>query len=94
MEQTNEWEEMDDISDLIAPGQDNLGFLAAAKNVNLDPSQSRGGITFDRYLFELDGPAFAQYMRQQMERELARKGALPPGVRFTVRAAEIVPSSR
>jgi len=82
-----EWQELDDISQLVAPGRDNLGFLAAAINVQHTGSETRAGIIFDRYIFDIDGPAFADYTRQQMEEELARKGALPPGV--TLQASDL-----
>ncbi|MEM7114189.1 MAG: LamG-like jellyroll fold domain-containing protein [Chloroflexota bacterium] len=81
---SGEWEEVDDISQLVAPGRDNLGFLAAATNVALTESESRSGIAFDRYTFELDGPAFASYMREQMEAELAQRSALPRGVHLNM----------
>jgi len=79
-----EWQELDDISELMAPGGDNLGFLAAAENVQHGGIETRAGITFDRYTFDIDGPVFAEHMRGQMEEELARKG---PGV--TLQAADV-----
>jgi subtilisin-like proprotein convertase family protein len=74
------WEEVDDFTGIFAPGNDPLGYLVSARNVVKGQTETRLGITFTRYSFEVDGPAFASYMRTQMEDELRRKGKLPPGI--------------
>ncbi|MEM7334889.1 MAG: LamG-like jellyroll fold domain-containing protein, partial [Chloroflexota bacterium] len=76
----SDWEEVDDISSLYIPGRDALGILYAAVNIQDAGPETRANITFTRYTFDIDGPAYAHYMRTQLEQELARKGALPHGM--------------
>nr|MBC8249032.1 hypothetical protein [Anaerolineales bacterium] len=78
------WKEVDDFTGLFAPDQDLLTYLVAARNVTQARQENRGGVSFTRHTFDLDGPAFAQYMRDQMEAELQRKGKLPVGVNLDV----------
>ena len=89
-----EWQEMDDFSGLFAPGGDVAGYLAGAKNVRIsdfrspisdfgsDPQSAienrKSKIT--RYAFDMDGPSFAAYMRDQLEKHLIEKGELPAGI--------------
>ena len=75
-----EWQPVEDASSLFAPGQDALGYLAGAKDVVRVGSETRSGIHFTRYTFQVDGPSFAEYMRRQMEAELIRRGKLPDGI--------------
>ena len=72
-----QWEEVEDFTGLFAPGNDPLAYLVSARNVIRGQTEMREGITFTRYSFEVDGPAFASYMREQMEDELRREGKLP-----------------
>ena len=87
----DEWQEVEAGLDLFAPGGDPMGFLAAAQNVRVlegsddllfemlpeDYTQ-----TITRYAFELDGPQYAQFMRNQMEAYLRQRGELPAGLRL------------
>ncbi len=85
----SDWEAIEDISTLFAPGRDPLGFLHAAQDIRrlgatdasitdaLIPMQS-----ITRYAFRLDGPTFAATMRDQFEEELRRRGELPVGLRL------------
>lgn len=76
-----EWEEVDDFTDVFAPGNDALGYLAAARNVRqVGVGESASGIRYSQFAFDVDGPAFAEHMRAQMEEELYRSGKLPPGI--------------
>lgn len=75
-----EWLELDDISALLAPGGDNLGFLVAAEDVAPAGTETRAGLTYHRYTFALNGPRFAVYMRDQWQAQLARAGRLPQGL--------------
>ncbi|HEX8681814.1 MAG TPA: hypothetical protein VF707_05835, partial [Ardenticatenaceae bacterium] len=77
-----EWQEMGDFTDAFAPSGDFLAFLSAAKNITREGTESRAGITFTRYSYEIDGPGFALYMRDQMEQHLLEKGKLPPSVQL------------
>ncbi len=72
-----EWQAIDNFAATIAPGNDALGFLAGVRNVH---PLERLTPEIQRYRFDLDGPAFADYMRTQLEEHLRRNGELPPGV--------------
>ncbi|MCA9998559.1 MAG: hypothetical protein KDE56_22505 [Anaerolineales bacterium] len=80
----NEWREVDNLTDLLAPGGDPMGFLGSIKNVSLGEARelNLAGKTVwaTQYVFELDGPAFAEQMKQQLEQQLAQQGKLPPGL--------------
>ncbi len=80
----SDWRAVDDMTGLFAPNRDLLTFLAAARDVRRAAPESRGGVALTRYTFDVDGPAFAAYMRDQLEAELTRKGKLPAGVSLDV----------
>lgn len=71
-----DWQELPGVGELFAPGADPLGYLAAAEQVRLVGETD--GET--QYAFELSGPAFAEYMRAQLEQSLRDRGKLPAGV--------------
>jgi len=81
----SEWKDLDDFNPLFAPDNDPLSFLAGLDEVvkedvatrSLAPSGASERLT--RYRFDLNGPAFAAHMRDQLEAELVREGELPPG---------------
>ncbi|MFT5196347.1 MAG: hypothetical protein ACI85U_003379, partial [Candidatus Promineifilaceae bacterium] len=75
-----EWDVVDDMSSSFAPDGDFFSYLSASKNVANSGDESRQGISFTRYTFEIDGPQYATYMRDQLETRLTQKGELPPGV--------------
>lgn len=77
------WEKYPGASDLYAPGGDMLGYLAAVRDVRLAGAEPRDGESLTRYTFRIDGPAFAEYMRDRQQEALARQGKLPPGVTLT-----------
>ena len=81
---TDDWVEVDGGTDLFAPGGDPLGFLVAAENIENLGRDSRAGISYTRYGFDLNGVAYATYMKAQMEEELRRKGELPAGVNMSL----------
>jgi hypothetical protein len=83
---SGEWQPIDNASSMFAPGGDMLGYLSAAMNVRPGEPTERAGVRYTPYSFQIDGPAFALYMRDLAERELLRKGKLAPGAR--------VPTSR
>ncbi|MEJ5309992.1 MAG: LamG-like jellyroll fold domain-containing protein [Anaerolineae bacterium] len=72
------WEEIPDFSGAFAPGNDLLAYLAGAKNVRLEATDEAQGVT--HYRFDVDGPAFATHLRDQLERHLIEKGELPVGL--------------
>ncbi|MEZ4862420.1 MAG: LamG-like jellyroll fold domain-containing protein [Caldilineaceae bacterium] len=76
------WQETDNQMDAFAPQGDFLGYLAAIRNVSPGVAETRNGIHFTRYTFDLDGPAFANYMHEQLTAAMRAKGELPPGVQL------------
>ncbi len=80
-----EWKEMDDFSNAFAPGNDLMAYLAGAKNVKREDAkredvESPFTLHVSRFTFDVDGPAFARYLRDQLERQLREKGELPLGL--------------
>ncbi len=94
------WVEVDNPTDIFAPNGDPLGFLLAAENIQElgVRSQESGGKAGDtpnsqlltpdssRYTFDINGPKYADYMRQQLEAVLRERGELPAGL--TLRTAD------
>jgi hypothetical protein len=86
------WQEVEDFTGGFAPGGDFLSYLVGVKNVqrinestNQRISESvdtEYAIRSTQYTFDLDGPAFANYMRDQLESYLRDKGELPLNLRL------------
>ena len=79
------WEEIDNVTGLFAPAGDPLAFLAGMQNVTVGEAQTftfgeKGDQQYTQYLFDINGPAFSLYVRDQMEIQLAKEGQLPPGM--------------
>jgi len=74
-----EWQETSSVTDWAAPQGDFLAFLTAAKNVRNRGTDNRAGLDFTRFTFDIDGPRFAVFMRDQMSAQLTAQGELPPG---------------
>jgi hypothetical protein len=75
-----QWHPIGQFEGIFAPGGDPLAFLAVAQQVvPLGPIE-RGGITLQRYQFEIDGLRFARMLKERMQAELNRKGELPIGM--------------
>lgn len=83
---TGEWQTLagQDATFFFAPGKDVLGYLAGATNVQQAGSDTLQGSSFTRYTFDMDGPAFAKHMQQQLQAELQRSGKLPAGLSVDV----------
>jgi type II secretory pathway pseudopilin PulG len=75
-----QWQEIDDVTRLFAPGHDMMGYLAGAENVRDMGIETRSGLALHRYRFDINGSAFADYIRRQTEIELQRTGELPTGL--------------
>lgn len=85
-----EWQEIDNFAGVFAPNNDLLAYLAGVKNVRRVSESAdqriEGSSTVDyaarstQYVFDLDGPAFADYIRAQLEDYLRRTGELPAGL--------------
>ncbi|MDJ0754720.1 MAG: SdrD B-like domain-containing protein [Ardenticatenaceae bacterium] len=89
----NEWEEVDGYTDMFAPAGDPMAFLAGAVNIQLGDEETRSftkpdgsdlTLSFTRYTFDVDGQAFAQYVRDDMEAALRASGELPNGISLGV----------
>ncbi|MEM7802069.1 MAG: hypothetical protein AAF633_22945, partial [Chloroflexota bacterium] len=85
----SEWEEIDGYTDMFAPAGDPMAFLSGAVNIQAAGEETRsfthpdGGdfsLVFTRYTFDLDGPAFASYVRKDLETTLQASGQLPQGM--------------
>lgn len=74
------WEAIDSPVDAFAPEGDLLGYLAAARDLRAIGAETRAGVSFTRYAYTLDGPAFAAQIRERMARQLREAGKLPPGM--------------
>ena len=81
---TEDWQEIENFTDFFAADGDFMAFLAAARDVTNAGTETRTvagrELTFTRYTFNIDGRRYARYVRDQMERHLAEKGKLPPGM--------------
>lgn len=79
-----DWQEVNNFTDLFAPQGDFMAYLAAAKDVRVgDPVVQQGldgASRLTRYIFDIDGRSYAVYLRDQMEKWLTERGDLPPGV--------------
>ena len=76
------WQEIPAFTGAFAPSGDFLAYLSAAKNIEKHEPESRAGIEFTRYTFEVDGLGFAVFMRDQMQTQLAQQGKLPYGMQL------------
>ncbi|MCE7985168.1 MAG: hypothetical protein DYG89_28680 [Caldilinea sp. CFX5] len=81
------WKPADDLLGGMAPSGDFLAFLAGMRDIQPLGTATRGGLTFTRYGFQLDGPAIAGYVREQMTAALQQKGELPPGLELQAPAS-------
>ncbi|OQY44357.1 MAG: hypothetical protein B6242_12965, partial [Anaerolineaceae bacterium 4572_78] len=60
MSPDHDWAELDDdFTEIFAPNNDHLTYLRAAENVQKIGQETRAGITFTRYNFDVDGVEFA-----------------------------------
>jgi len=85
------WQEIDDFSGAFAPGQDLMGYLAGATNIREVPRERFGdtggrdedpdhALRVTHYVFDVDGPDFADYLRDQLEAYYRQRGELPMGL--------------
>ncbi len=61
------WQQIDNFSGSFAPEGDFLAFLSGAKNIVKTGEEARDGLRFTRYTFEIDGPGYAGYVREQLQ---------------------------
>lgn len=77
------WENVAGLMDGYAPQGDFLAYLAAMRDVRANAPETRAGVTFTRYTFTVDGPVFAAYARDQLQKTLQARGELPPGMELS-----------
>ncbi len=82
-----DWQPSNDVSNLLTPSGDPLGFVRAIKNVKLATAgdaeastDARSAAQAQHFTFDLDAEAFANYSRDQLEAALRGRGELPAGV--------------
>lgn len=82
----SEWQEIDDFSGAFAPDNDLLAYLAGAKNVRAiaESPVTDHALRITRYAYDVDGPALAAYLRDQLETYLREKGELPANLTLGV----------
>ena len=79
MLQNGELKPVENVLSLTSQTNDMLGYLAAANQVTLlDPPQ--GHPNLQRYGFIIDGPQYAEYVRQQAEAALKAEPGAPQGI--------------
>jgi hypothetical protein len=71
----------------LAPGGDLMAYLVAARNIRSAQPAGHAGDGLTRYQFDIDGPAFAALMREQLGASLGRVKGLPPGVQLDMTSA-------
>jgi hypothetical protein len=83
------WEEVDNFTGIFAPEGDFLTYLVAARNIRRhDPGQDAAAdslfpvanLEITRYRYDVDGPFFARYLRDQIQQQMLAKGELPHGI--------------
>ncbi|MGD8905182.1 MAG: hypothetical protein PVI67_16595, partial [Anaerolineae bacterium] len=75
-----DWQEIPNFAGALAPNGDFMAFLAGTRDVVEEGTETRAGVSFTRYTFQIDGPRYAAYVREQLQASLAREGGLPPGI--------------
>ncbi|MEM8857621.1 MAG: hypothetical protein AAGD96_04835, partial [Chloroflexota bacterium] len=86
----SEWEPVSNFTEMFAPENDALAFLVAAENIQgpytverqVPTAEGMKTVTLDAYSFEISGPKFAAYIREQMEYDMTLSGELRPGQRL------------
>ena len=68
----SDWQEVANLTDLFAPNNDPLAYLQGARNIQNQGTETRAGLTFARYTFDIDRSQFARYMRDQLQDALVR----------------------
>lgn len=81
-----DWQAIGQVSGLFAPGQDAAAFLAVASGSSWVEQTTRAlpgyqPAVFDHYRFTVDDAALTRRLRDDLQRELDRRGKLPAGLR-------------
>jgi len=84
-----DWQEVNNFTNIFAQHGDLLAFVTAAQNISIKTNcplltdtdeNSQAGC----YTFEIDGPRYATYVRDQLQSYLAEKGELPPNINLSL----------
>ncbi|MCA9987060.1 MAG: thrombospondin type 3 repeat-containing protein, partial [Anaerolineales bacterium] len=70
------WQTIDSFGSLFAPAGDFMSFLVAATDIRVQTA-ANGLLS---YSFTIDGPRFAEFMRQQLQTQMIASGELLPGM--------------
>ena len=85
---SGEWQEIQNFTELFAPGGDFSVFLGSVKNARaVAGSQADKAAGLVRYAFDVDGTALADLLHDEMKRQMVEGGGLPPGIEIAVPAA-------
>jgi Ca2+-binding RTX toxin-like protein len=79
-----DWQATDSLADGIAPQGDFMAYLSAVRDIRAHAPEVRAGLRVTRYSFTVDGPAFAMFVRDQVEQAMRARGALAPGASLAV----------
>ncbi|MCI0581090.1 MAG: hypothetical protein L0331_33450, partial [Chloroflexi bacterium] len=82
--QGEQWQEAPNFLDTLAPQGDFLAFLVAAGEVTTgtagQAADEAGQTAATRYSYQIDAAAFAAWLRDRLQAQMASQGELPPGV--------------
>ncbi|MEM7029933.1 MAG: LamG-like jellyroll fold domain-containing protein [Chloroflexota bacterium] len=86
----SDWQPIDNVADVFAPGGDPLGFIAGLRDIEFITQETREvgelTLTYDRYRFTFDGPAFAENLRPRLEAQMRERGDLLPQMSLQIPA--------
>ena len=72
------WQEIGSFNQMMMPRGDFLAFLAGATAVENQGEETRNGLHFTRYTYQIDGKRFAEAVRRKLEAELRNDSLLAP----------------
>ena len=77
-----EWTDISNIGSLVAPDNDPLTYLVAARDVQRDVEADKLDPSVHHFVFTLDGRAYGEHLRQRLESQMRSEGKLPVGARL------------
>jgi hypothetical protein len=79
-----DWQDSLGAVDGYAPQGDFMAYLRAARDITPHGPETRQGLTFTRYSFSIDGPTFAAFARDQMQKAMQARDELAPGMMLEI----------
>ncbi len=87
---SSDWQEVSNFADALMPQADFTTFLAGATDIKEDretgdvqTSPATGNAQLiTRYTYRIDGPTFANYLRERTREQMVRRGELPPNAQL------------